>query len=181
VKAGRIEGASSTPIELDSKRRLRIETGIGYIIAVDIGTKLRVSRQALTSVESMVPVVSLPLDLASDAGGTISVNDGIAANLGSDRFIVGIPVAAAAAGNPDGLTISLERDGQALYKAMGADVKPGQAASLMAIINGILDQGHAIHRGDLIVGEALGGSRLGVKGRYNASFGPLGVIPFELR
>jgi 2-keto-4-pentenoate hydratase len=38
-----------------------------------------------------------------------------------------------------------------------------------------------IHRGDLIVVGALGGSRPGEKGRYTAAFGPLGDITFELR
>jgi acetyl esterase/lipase/2-keto-4-pentenoate hydratase len=181
LKGGRIESATSQPIALDPKRPVRVETGIGYIIAVDIGTKLRVPRQALTSVESMVPVVELPLDLAARMGGSMAVADGIAANFGSDRFIVGAAVAPAAAGDPDGLSVSLERDGQLLHKAKAAEMRAGQAAHLMELINGILDEGRVIHRGDLIVAGGLGGSEPGGQGRYTASFGLLGAISLELR
>jgi 2-keto-4-pentenoate hydratase/acetyl esterase/lipase len=182
-KAGRIEAssASATPITIDPRRPLFVETEIGYVIAVDIGTKLRVPRQAVTSVEALVPVVELPFNVAPLMGGQLTANDGIAANFGSSRYIVGAPVAPATVPDLDALNVSLERDGLTLHKSTGADVKSGQAANLMTLINQIVDQGHVIHRGDVIICGALGGPKSAEKGRYTATFGPLGSITFELR
>jgi acetyl esterase/lipase/2-keto-4-pentenoate hydratase/lysophospholipase L1-like esterase len=181
LKSGRIDASTATPIVLDPRRPLRIEAGIGYVMAVDIGTKLRVPRQALTSVDALVPVVGLPLDVASLTGGTFAAKDGIAANFGLERFIVGAPVTPAATGDLAGLSVSIERNGLALPKGTRADIKSGDAARLMALINGIIDQGHVIHRGDIIVAGAIDASRPGEAGRYTAAFGPLGTIAFELR
>jgi 2-keto-4-pentenoate hydratase/dienelactone hydrolase len=182
-KAGRIEAsaASVTPIMLDPKRPLFIETEIGYVIAVDIGTKLRVPRQAVTSIEALVPVIELPFNVATLMGGQLTANDGVAANFGSSRYILGAAVAPAAVADLDALNVSLERDGALLHKSTGADVKSGQAANLMTLINQIVDQGHVIHRGDVIICGALGGAKPAEKGRYTATFGPLGSITFEVR
>jgi 2-keto-4-pentenoate hydratase/acetyl esterase/lipase len=182
-KAGRIEAsaASVTPITLDPKRPLFVETEIGYVIAVDIGTKLRVPRQAVTSIEAVVPVIELPFNVAPLMGGQLTANDGVAANFGSSRYIVGPPVPPGTTADLDALNVSLERDGQVLHKSTGADVKSGQAANLMTLINQIVDQGHVIHRGDAIICGALGGAKPAERGRYTATFGPLGAITFELR
>jgi len=79
------------------------------------------------------------------------------------------------------LSVSLERNGVALPKSARADMNLGETARLMALINGVIGQGHVIHRGDIIVEGPLDGSRPGAAGRYTAAFGPLGIIAFELR
>lgn len=50
----------------------------------------------------------------------------------------------------------------------------------MTLINQIVDQGHVIHRGDIIICGALGGAKPGEKGSYRADFGALGTIEFRL-
>jgi 2-keto-4-pentenoate hydratase/acetyl esterase/lipase len=180
-KAGRIDAATTTAIALDPKRPLLVETEIGYVIAVDIGSKLRVPRQAVTSVEALVPVIELPVNVIPLLGGQITASDGIAVNLGSHRFIVGTAAPPNSVPDLDALNVSLERDGQLVHRTTGADVKFGQAVNLMTLINQIIDQGHVIRRGDLIICGALGGAKPAEKGRYTAAFGPLGAITFELR
>ena len=54
-KGGRIEASAVTPIALDPKRPMYVETEIGYIIAVDIGTKLRVPRPTSRGVGAPAP------------------------------------------------------------------------------------------------------------------------------
>ena len=179
-KSGRIEAAAAGTIALDPHRPVLVETEIGYIMAVDIGTKLRVPRQALTAVESMVPVIELPVNVAPLMGGKISAVDAIAANFGSSRFIVGAPVSPHALAAPDTFAVALKRDGELLHDTTGADVLGGQAQNLMTLINQILDQGHVIHQGDLIICGALGGAKPGAKGSYTATYGRLGTIEFKL-
>jgi 2-keto-4-pentenoate hydratase/acetyl esterase/lipase/lysophospholipase L1-like esterase len=179
-KSGRIEAAAGTTVALDPHRPIFVETEIGYVMAVDIGTKLRVPRQAITAVEFMVPVIELPVNVAPLMGGKINAADAIAANFGSSRFIVGAPVAPHTLNPPDTFAVSLKRDGQVLHETTGADVSGGQAQNLMTLINQIIDQGHVIHKGDLIICVALGGAKPGAKGSYTATYGRLGTIEFNL-
>lgn len=179
-RSGRLNASATTPIAVDSKQPILVETEIGYVVANDIGTKLRVPRQALTTMEGIVPVVELPASIAPRMGGKINGLDAVAANVGSNQYIVGATVAPKELGDPDAITVSLQRDGKQLYATTGADVKDGQARNLMAVINQIIEQGHVIHRGDIIICGALGGAQPGEKGDYVADFGKLGVIKFKI-
>ncbi|MEO8360346.1 MAG: GDSL-type esterase/lipase family protein [Vicinamibacteria bacterium] len=180
-KRGRIEAGNADSILLDPVRPVSIEASIGYVIAVDIGTKVRGPRQALTSVEAVVPMVDLPLNVASLMGGHLSIEDGIAANFGSRRFIVGAPVPPATLGNPGGLKVSMKHNGQESEETTSAATRPSQADILMILINRIIDQGHVIHRGDILSTGTMSGAQPGAAGRYTADFGALGTITFELK
>ena len=179
-KAGRIEASATTAVALNPRRPILVEPGIGYVIATDIGTKLRVPRQALTTVEAIVPVIGLPANVAALMDGTASALDVVGANVGSNQFIVGASVVPKDLEHPDAIAVSLRRDGRTLHESTGAAVGGGQAQALMTLINQIVDQGHVIHRGDLIVSGALGGAQPGEKGKYTADFGKLGLIEFRL-
>ncbi|HWA26068.1 MAG TPA: GDSL-type esterase/lipase family protein [Lacunisphaera sp.] len=179
-KSGRIEALPAPTIALEPNRPLFVETEIGYIMAVDIGTKLRLPRQALTAVEAMVPVIELPVNIGPLMGGAVKVADVIAANVGSSRYIVGAPVSPQVLNPPDTFPVTLKHDGQLLHETTGADVTGGQAQNLMTLINQIIDQGHVIHAGDLIICGALGGAKPAAKGSYTATWGRLGTIEFKL-
>lgn len=179
-KSGRLEATPAATIKLDPKRPLYVETEIGFVIGNDIGTKLRVPRQALTAVEALVPVIELPVNIGTIMGAPPTAADLIAGNIGSNQYIVGAPVAPATVGDLDALAVTLHRDGQLLHQTTGADVNHGQAAHLMALINQIIDQGRVLHRGDIIICGALGGPKPGAKGRYVANWGALGTIEFTL-
>jgi 2-keto-4-pentenoate hydratase len=179
-ESGRIESSSREAIAIDTQQPMLVETEIGYVIATDIGAKLRVPRQALTTIEAVVPVIELPTDVRPLMDGTASGLDLTAANIGSGRFIVGTSVAPTSLGDLDALPISLRRDGMILHEATGADTRGGQAAALMALINQIVEQGRVIHAGEIILSGALGSVQPAAAGEYSATFGPLGTIDFRL-
>jgi 2-keto-4-pentenoate hydratase len=126
-------------------------------------------------------VIELPFSLKPLMGDRMLALDAIAANFGSNRYLVGRPVAPKTIANFDALAISLQRDGRTFHETTGGDVLGGQAQNLMTLINQIVDDGHVIHRGDVILCGALGGAQPGEKGRYTATFGPLGTLTFELQ
>jgi len=175
-KSGRID-ATAEPTAIRSNRPLMVETEIGYVMATDIGTKLRVPRQALTTVEFIVPVIELPASSPPPPGG-VNPLDAAAANVGSHRYIVGALLDPKSVPDPDAIAVSLQRNGAILHETTGANVREGQARNLMTVINQIIDQGHVIHRGDIIVSGALGAAHPGEKGSYIGNFGPLGSISF---
>jgi 2-keto-4-pentenoate hydratase/acetyl esterase/lipase len=179
-KGGRIDAAADPAIALDAKHPILVQTEIGYVIANDIGTKLRVPRQALTSVEGIIPVVELAANVTSLTGGSTGGLNAIAVNVGSGQYLVGTMVAPKVIENPDAIAVSLQRDGQQLNAATGADSKDGQVRTLMAVINQIIEHGRVIHRGDIVTTGALGGAKPGAQGRYTADFGPLGTLRFKL-
>jgi 2-keto-4-pentenoate hydratase/acetyl esterase/lipase len=177
----RLDAATKPSVALDPARPLVIETEIGYVIATDIATKLRVPRQAMTAIEAIVPVIELPDNIAARMDGAPNARDAVATNIGSHRFIVGPALAPSAIADVDALAVSLHRDGQTLHDARGADVAGGQAATLMTLINQIVEQGHILHRGDIVITGALGRAHPEAKGNYRADFGSLGAIEFELK
>ncbi len=182
LKSGRIDAKPGTAVVVAVKQPVRVEAQIGYVMGFDIGTKLVVPRQALTTVEMMVPVVELPGTGAPLKNGLITGNplDAVAENLGANRFIVGPAVAPKLVGNTDALAVTLNRNGQKISAATGADAKDGQGRMLMTLINQIIDQGRVIHRGDIILSGPLGGVQSGEKGNYTAEFGALGSVAFTL-
>lgn len=181
-KAGRIDATAGTPATVKGNPALLVETEIGYVIATDIGTKLRVPRQALTTIEALVPVIELPNNpgVMKDGKLTVQPLDAVAGNIGSNQFIVGATVSPATLANPDALAVSLARDGKRLHETTGAEASGGQAEMLMTLINQIVEQGHVLHRGDIIITGALGGAKPAEKGSYTADFGQLGKIEFKV-
>jgi 2-keto-4-pentenoate hydratase/acetyl esterase/lipase len=180
-KGGRLDGAKG-PVTIAAKGPLLVETEIGYVIATDIGTKLRVPRQAMTTVEAIVPVIELATNpgVVKDGKVVITAPDAVASNVGSNQFIVGAAVAPKTIANVEALAVSLRRDDKVLHQATGADVAGGQAQNLMNVINQIIEQGRVLRRGDIILAGSLGGVKPGEKGKYAADFGALGKIEFVI-
>lgn len=179
-KSGRLEAVPAPRVPFDSANPLLIETEIGYVIAVDIGSKLLLPRQATTAVEAVVPVIELPHDVRPRMGGTVNALDLVATNVASNQFIVGPAFDPHTIADLDAVTVSLRRDGVVVHESTGADANGGQAVNLMTLINQIIDQGHVIRRGDIIISGALGGARPAGPGSYTADFGPLGAMNFTL-
>ncbi len=182
-KSGRIDATSSTPtvVPLEPNRPLYIETELGFIIATDIGAQLTTPRQALTTIEAVVPVIELPVNLAAITEGAFAPADLVAGNGGSDRYLVGPAVSPQELGDLDALPITLRRGDELLHESTGGIVARGTAQHLMTLINQIIAQGRILHRGDLILTGALPRPHPSQPGHYTADFGPLGRIDFELR
>jgi 2-keto-4-pentenoate hydratase/acetyl esterase/lipase len=178
LKSGRIDAAKPVVVKTEAGRPMMVETEIGYVIAVDIGTKLRLPRQAISAVESIVPAIELPQALGETMAK--SAVDMVAANIGSYRFLVGAPVSPNDLGDTDAVAVELKRDGATLHTGRGAEVKDGQAANLMRLMNQIIDEGHVLHRGDIIICGSLGGAKPAARGEYVADYGRLGKVEFRI-
>jgi acetyl esterase/lipase/2-keto-4-pentenoate hydratase len=179
LKSQRIDGTHAVVVPTDPSRPTVLEPKVGYVIAVDFGTKVRVPRQAMTAIESIVPVVELPDDLNVILPKAKSL-DVVAANLGVNRFIVGPASPLKTPGEMASLSIDLKRNGQSLGIAKGARAKDATAANLMRAINQVIEQGHVLHRGDMIVLGGAGAVKPAEKGEYVADYGPLGKISFRI-
>jgi 2-keto-4-pentenoate hydratase len=178
LKSGRLD-ADNPVIVGESARRPLIKMGIGYVIAVDIGTKLRVPRQAATSVEAIVPAIELRRPL-EDALAGAAPEDQVAVNLGIDRFLLGTPVSPSADGEIDVVDAQLKREGKVLQSPAKSEMKEARALSLMRVMNQIIDQGHVLHRGDVIILGPGNATAIAESGGYVADYGRWGKIEFRI-
>ena len=168
-KSGRLEATPDLRIERAANEKIVIETKIGYVMGVDfsfdIPTDAHAHAHARDAGAAIVPVVELPHTYES-SGGVTDPRDWVSANLGSARYIVGRRFSLGVAG-PENWKSSLRCDGKLLNETTGQ-----QAAD---------NQGHVIREGDLIVCDGPGKSQSGQSGRYEARFGDLETITFEVR
>ena len=181
MKSGRISATGTTVVPLSEQPAILFEAKIGYVIAVDIGSKLRVPRQAMTAVESVMPVVELPENLATRIKGEVGVVDEVAANLGSHQYIVGSAQPAPALNAVERPKVTVKREGKELLASANPDGPAHEAETLMTLINQVIDAGHVIHRGDVLLGPALLVYESDVRGKYEADFGTMGTILFRIK
>ena len=180
LASGRLNAASKPVIQLASAPDTMIETEIGYVIGENIATALVNDTQARECVQSIVPVVELPRNDARRMGvGTLSAKDLVASNIGSARYIVGSPKSPPI--DADAIKVSLKRDGQLLHETTGGYVTGGQWANLRQLLNQLTSHGYVVRAGSIIICGALGGPKPGEPGKYQADYGELGSIEFELQ
>ena len=177
-RSGRLDGGESQVIPLRDGEAVVVETEVGYITSVDLSYEILTDEQARGAVVSVVPVIELPRSFPSS--GPPDARNAVAANVGSHRYIVGRPVKAEGF-DPDAVAIALKRDGVVVNQARGGDVAGGQWHNLRLALNSLTRQGHVLPAGSVILGGAVGKILPGDRGSYEADFGTLGRIAFELK
>jgi 2-keto-4-pentenoate hydratase/acetyl esterase/lipase len=173
--------AEHAVVEIAQNPDAVIETELGFLIAdgAEISYLLRSIEHTKGAIGAVVPVIEMPNNYARRMGAPLTAVDAIASNVGSSKFIVGNGKSPDDV-NPDAIAISLKRDGTLLHETAGDFVKGGQWANLMTLINQIIDQGYTLRSGDLIICGSLGQVHPAAPGQYEADFGPLGAIAFEM-
>lgn len=177
-RSGRIEGGGRTVIPLRDGEPVVVETEVGYITSVDLSYEILDDLQVRGAVTAIVPMIELPRSYPD--GGAPDARNTVAGNAGAQRFIVGAPVPVDSV-DPDSVSVTLRRDDTVVNQATGAAVRGGQWHNLRMVLNSITRHGDTIPAGSVILGGALGKVLPGQKGRYEADFGNLGRIEFELQ
>jgi len=177
-RSGRLDGRTPQIVPVREGEPVVVETEIGYVTSVDLSYEILTDEQARGAVEFVVPIIELPRSFPNT--GAADARNMVAANIGSERYLVGTPVKAERF-NPDDVGIVLKRDGQVLHETTGGAVAGGQWRNLRRVLNALMRHGYTIPAGSVILGGALGKIQPGEKGRYEATFGELGTIPFELK
>jgi 2-keto-4-pentenoate hydratase/acetyl esterase/lipase len=178
--SGRLKAADHPVIELASAPDTMVETEIGYVIGENLATQIPTDEQAREAVQNIVPVIELPRNYARRMDvSALSAKDMVASNMGSARYIVGTPQKASIDANA--IKVSLKRDGKTLHETSGAYVKGGQWTNLRLLLNQLTAHENTVRAGSIVICGALGGPKPGEAGKYQADYGELGSIEFELR
>jgi 2-keto-4-pentenoate hydratase len=177
-RSGRLDGRSPLVVPVRDGQPVAVETEIGYVTSVDLSYEILTDEQARGAVESVVPIIELPRSFPN--GGPANARNMVASNIGSDRYLVGAPVKAEQF-NPDAVAITLKRDGTVLHETTGGAAAGGQWHNLRLVLNSLTRHGYTIPAGSVVLGGALGKIQPGEQGLYEATFGELGTISFELK
>ncbi|MBI1356108.1 MAG: alpha/beta hydrolase fold domain-containing protein [Acidobacteria bacterium] len=168
---------ASLPVEKDGL----IESEIGYVMGVDIPTRIEDADEARTATQAVMAAFELPTDLNARMGEGLTAADFIASNCGGGTRIVLGPEH-----HPDKLDLSklpvkLTHDGKVLHETTAASTEGGQWENLKVLVNDIIDRGGVIREGDIILSGAIGGPHPATAGKFAADYGELGTIAVELR
>lgn len=178
-QSGRLEATPDLKIERAAAERFTIEPKVGYIMGVDFSFQIPTDAHARDAVVAIVPVVELPRTYES-SGGAPDPRDRVSANLGSTRYLVGQRLAPGAS-DPKIWKVSLRRDGRRPHETTGEPAAGGRWHELRVILNQLTARGQVIREGDLIICGGPGRGQPGEPGKYEARFGDLGTITFEVR
>jgi 2-keto-4-pentenoate hydratase len=160
-------------------RVLMIETEIGFVVGKPIKEKIPDVARLKEHIVAVLPVIELPETGFADMK-KIKAEDIIAANVGSAVFITGARRPLDIAG-PDGITVKLVSGGEALSHGKGSDTLGGQWEALLWLVNSAIENDWQIEEGNILITGALGKVVPAKPGRYEAQFGELGNVSFEIR
>lgn len=157
-----------------------IETEIGYIMGVDIATRIEDASEAQTATQTVVAAIEVSTSLNIKMGAKLTAADFIASNCGGRTRIVRGPE-----NHPDKIdwkkvSVKLSRDGESLIDSNADATYGGQWENLKTLINQIVDQGRVIREGDIILSGAIGGPQAAKAGQYAADYGQLGKVELRL-
>ncbi len=175
-----VKGSEVGAIDLADLGPAVVETELGYIMGVDIATHIADPEEARLASEAVVAALDVTTSMTARIPG-LSAVDFAAANCGSNaKIIIGERF------HPDDhkvneLAISLSHNGRKVHDTNGGVSKGGQWVNLMTLINQIIDQGHTIRQGDLIISGVLGAPMPAEPGNYTADYGELGKVEFMLQ
>jgi len=158
-------------------RSLMIETELGFRSARRIEAPvadLPALRQAIASV---APVI----ELADPGFGRVAIRgtDLVATNAACGGFVMGAAVPLAGV-DLDRIAIVLERDGERLHEACGADLLGDHWAALQWLVNSVIAQGYVIEPDHLLLTGALGPPQPALPGTWTASYSTLGALSIRV-
>ncbi len=156
-----------------------IETEIGFVVGKPIEEKITDAGRIMDHISAIMPVVEIPETGFGDMK-KLKAEDIVAANVGSAAFIAGAQKPLAN-DDLDGLTVELVSGGETLYRGSGSDAMGGQSEALLWLVNSVLDNGWKIEKGNILITGALGKVVPANPGRYEARYGGLGNISFDIR
>lgn len=166
-------------VSLSNAGKLMLETELGFILAESITQPVASVQSLKQRVESVAAVIELP-DIGFTRPKQISGIDLIAANVAAHQFIIGQTIDIHRLGNINLLTTHLQHNGQPIYDGKATDALGDQWQALFWLVNQLVDQGHQLAAGEILITGALGKMVPAKVGQYRADFGQLGQIEFTI-
>ena len=174
---------ASPKISLSKTQKLMLETEIGFVVNQNINSPIADIGHLKTLIESVMPVIELP-DLAFSDLNQLTGVDIIATNVASNQYILGknikMPINFSLNDLVTSMSYGLDEPQTKILAGRGSDASGDQWTALLHLINHQIKSGYQLKKGQFLITGALGKMIPARKGRYNANFGSLGHISFEV-
>ena len=168
-------GDQSNQTKIQSSRDLLIETELGFQTNTTITNSVE-PKEVYGVIKCFYPMIELASpNLELQPNGI----DLIASNSASYGFIKGDAFDFSAV-DPDTVDVTLDHENTHLHSSRCDTVMSGQANALAWLINQIISQYGVIRADSLLMSGSVGPAHPGRPGQYNAKFGTLGEITFEI-
>ncbi|WP_444996456.1 2-keto-4-pentenoate hydratase [Aliikangiella sp. IMCC44359] len=171
--------SNTQTVNLNSAKKLMIETEIGFILSQPIKKPIKNLTQLSSLIESVAAVIELP-NLGYANPKKLTGLDLIASNLASHQYLVGNKLKLKELPDINQIKTRLTYQNETLFTGNAKDALGDQWQALYWLINHLLAQGYTLSEGDLLITGALGKMVPAQKGNYHANFGPLGDILFKV-
>lgn len=165
-------------IDLRDDPARHIETEVGYIIDTAIAAPIAdvpTLQKHIKSVLAMIEVPGGPVESTKPP----TAADLAAWNINAKVFIAG-DYKTPEKIDEDAVAITLTRDGETVNTGKGSDAAGGQWETLRKTINTLVGLGYTLQPDQFISNGALGKIIKAEPGSYEADFGPLGAVVFEV-
>ncbi len=156
-----------------------IETEIGYVVGKPIEGRITDADRLMEHISEVVPVIEIP-ETGFEDMKKLRAEDIVAANVGSAVFIAGAQKPLAHT-DLNVITVKLVSGGEAINEGKGSDTIGGQQEALLQLVNSVLENGRKIGKGSILITGALGKVVPAKPGRYEAQYGELGYVTFEIK
>lgn len=169
----KIKPSDNNPIEIPKVGRQRLVLGLAYSISVDLSTRIPTATQAQGAFATVAPVVAILPD--AEDGNPV---DRIAANPGTGRYLMG---------GSKPMTGKTEDQAESILLREGQKLKAsplpsgGKWSALWQCLNLLSNEGYTLHAGEWVICPLPGTHEPAQPGHYEADFGTLGRLSFELQ
>ena len=177
--SGVLYAADKIIVDLADDPKRAVESEIGYIFGKTIAEPLPNVDQLKEHVKHVAPVIEVPGG-ATENKQPATACDLVVWNINAKAIIVGAGHDPSGI-NPDTIEITLTHDGETVNTAKGDQAAGGQWTTLLKTVNCIVRQGYTIEPGHVITNGALGRIVRAEAGQYQADYGLLGIVAFEVR
>jgi 2-keto-4-pentenoate hydratase len=165
-------------IDLGEDPARNIETEVGYLI----GTAITAPIADIATLQKHIKIVLAMIEVPGgpvETTGPPTAADLAAWNINAKLFIAG-DYKAPEKIDVDSVTVTLKRDGETVNTGHGADAAGGQWETLRKTINTLVALGYTFEPDQFISNGALGKIVKAEPGSYEADFGPLGAVVFDV-
>jgi len=171
--------ADNSVINISDYFKMLVETELGYKIAEKITIPIKNTDELYKKISYIMPVIELP-DVRFAENKYSKLKDVVAANICSANFITGKEIKFKDY-SPGNIDLSLKLNDKEINMVSISDSMEYQKELLMWLINKQLENGWKIEPGQLLITGAMGKINIGRVGNYEADYGPLGTVNFEVR
>lgn len=180
VLPGKGRLANGAVVEAAKFKKLMVEIEFGFVLRSAIRRRMKSINDLKTYIASVVPAIELP-DLDYEKPHLLIGLDIVATNIAARSYIIGKPLVLRDLTEVNSLKATLTHEGKQIDEGAATNALGNQLEAVYWLVNHLVDQGHTLYAGQVLLTGALGKINPGEPGHYRADYGGRAAIEFEIK